>query len=827
MNGCDGHMTRRADAAEGERMGGEIALTDEMKASLFDLLAENAHIGVFCSVLSNIYGVAYANEAYYRLHGFEKGEFERETGNSIMPLLFDEDREIVRREMEAHLASGNRHPVFEYRVRKRDGSVGCFKTAGTICERENAEPLMLGIVSDVTDSKLAEMRIGRLNEEMAQTYNTIPGGAFRCRFNEDWDVLFANDGLFRFLGYTREEFAEICGNKMSSVIYEEDKAPMAPRLVKQLESGPTIHNINRLVCKDGTVKWISIHAELAEGEDGVPYFHCVFVDISEQKRIEAEMQALISNIPGGVIKLELRQGELHHVYTSEGVAAMLGYDHDELLRINDEGLCRLVHPDDVDAVRAGLEKAMRDREPFDSQYRLRRKDGRYLWVSLMCNPLVDENDGIVFYGAYTDITQIKETERALRESEERYAISASNTGMNVWEYDVATRTILQSPGSLEKHGLSAVIEDVPHSLVRDDFVREDCREAFLDMYERILAGEDKVGGDFWVKCPDGRGYWLERIVYTVIKDVDGNPIKAYGSSRDVTEDVMRQRRFEEELAYREQIEKTVLSTMRINLSTGTIEDRSCEGELVERDVAYDEAYLDETTSHITDEAARERTRKLFSVENLLAQHRRGVGKVSDSVIVRFGDSSIRWVDTTAHLVSRPATGDVVAFMYARDITQEKTLSDIMNVLLRDSFEAVVCVDSNSETCSLYAGERIPRDSALRLSAYSRVIEEYCAQTVCASDADRVLRTLRLEDVIENLAKGAPVTVEFDAVEANGSRRRKRVTCQWLDEKARTMLFICTDIHDVLLAEKRSNRRFPRLSSWRKMRTTRKASSSHA
>lgn len=65
-------------------------------------------------------------------------------------------------------------------------------------------------INDITGTKRANERVRRL-------YNNIPGAVFQRRFNEDWSVLDANDGLFSFLGYTREEFAAM-GNR----IYRRD-----------------------------------------------------------------------------------------------------------------------------------------------------------------------------------------------------------------------------------------------------------------------------------------------------------------------------------------------------------------------------------------------------------------------------------------------------------------------------------------------------------------------------------------------------------------------------------------------------------------------------
>lgn len=73
---------------------------------------------------------------------------------------------------------------------------------------------------------------------------------------------------------------------MSAVIYPEDLAVMERKTEAQLKYGNTIQNENRLVCKNGQVKWIC-QAQLFTGENGEQYFYCVFVDATDEKMSRA------------------------------------------------------------------------------------------------------------------------------------------------------------------------------------------------------------------------------------------------------------------------------------------------------------------------------------------------------------------------------------------------------------------------------------------------------------------------------------------------------------------------------------------------------------
>ncbi len=108
------------------------------------------------------------------------------------------------------------------------------------------------------------------------------GAVFRCRYDACFSILDANDGFFEFLNYTRKEFEDM-GNRFFSVIHPEDVDALRGKLGAGLADGNTINNDNRVICKGGEVKWVSLKAQMLKEETGEQYFYCVFVDITEEK----------------------------------------------------------------------------------------------------------------------------------------------------------------------------------------------------------------------------------------------------------------------------------------------------------------------------------------------------------------------------------------------------------------------------------------------------------------------------------------------------------------------------------------------------------------
>ena len=98
-----------------------------------------------------------------------------------------------------------------------------------------------------------------------------------------------------------------------------------------------------------------------------------------------------------------------------------------------------VHPDDLQQCLRIYTEAFDTRQPFVMQYRLRRHDGEYRWVSDNGVPRYDSQKNFAGYiGSCIEITELLSKEEALREFEERVTLAAQAAHLGVWELDTAT-----------------------------------------------------------------------------------------------------------------------------------------------------------------------------------------------------------------------------------------------------------------------------------------------------------------------------------------------------------------------------------------------------
>ncbi|WP_346904950.1 PAS domain-containing protein, partial [Faecalicatena contorta] len=218
----------------------------------------------------------------YLGHGNE-AEFVEEIGGLITNCMHPDDRQRIDGEVEQQLACRGEY-VVEYRMKRKDGSYIWVHDIGRQMKDESGRPAITSVCIDITAQKKAQ-------DEVMHIYNNVPGAVFRCRYDTCFSIIDANDGFFEFLNYTRKEF-EAMGNRFFSVIHPEDVDALRGKLGAGLADGNTINNDNRVICKGGEVKWVSLKAQMLKEETGEQYFYCVFVDITEEKQLQSRVREL-------------------------------------------------------------------------------------------------------------------------------------------------------------------------------------------------------------------------------------------------------------------------------------------------------------------------------------------------------------------------------------------------------------------------------------------------------------------------------------------------------------------------------------------------------
>ena len=135
---------------------------------------------------------------------------------------------------------------------------------------------------------------------------------------------------------------------------------------------------------------------------------------------ELQLRAIVDNVPGVVYRrVRHADGRITFPYYSSQLGPRYGVDAAGLA--NDATpLLDAIHPEDRALWLAAIEQSASGLTPFEIDYRFRSRTGDWRWVRSLATPTERDDGSVSWDGISFDVTELKATEQALRESEERY-----------------------------------------------------------------------------------------------------------------------------------------------------------------------------------------------------------------------------------------------------------------------------------------------------------------------------------------------------------------------------------------------------------------------
>ena len=252
------------------------------------------------------------------------------------------------------------------------------------------------------EQEIAELR-ARLDvsETELEAVNTSTHlGIWKCFFDEkgNQEKVIYSDEFRRMLGYNKQEFPDSL-DSLSGLLHPDEVQDVFAAFGAAAgdKSGRAKYDIDyRLLTKHGDYKWFHAAGECLRYPNGLPKeFIGTFSDIDDRVRNEiafehdsrrqgaVEMMMLEGSWSMDLTKYAIDDPTSPMVY-SDQFKKILGYaphsgDFPDVM----QSWITKIHPDDVPAASALMAKQLSDptgRVPFDMEYRIKHKDGHYVWV---------------------------------------------------------------------------------------------------------------------------------------------------------------------------------------------------------------------------------------------------------------------------------------------------------------------------------------------------------------------------------------------------------------------------------------------------------------
>jgi two-component system sensor kinase FixL len=191
-----------------------------------------------------------------------------------------------------------------------------------------------------------------------------------------------------------------------------------------------------------------------------------------------------------------------------------------------------VHQDDLERCLQVYTSAFDARQPFVMQYRLRRDDGEYRWLSDQGVPRYDAQGTFAGYiGSCVDVTELMTKDEALRQSEERMRLAAAAVNLGIWEWHLATNEIWATNARRAVVGWPST-----GKVTFEDFMSQvhpdDCSRIRQTINDAIRDAKD-YESEYRIVLPDGIVRWMSTRG-SIQFDSAGKPSRLLGISIDIT-----------------------------------------------------------------------------------------------------------------------------------------------------------------------------------------------------------------------------------------------------------------------------------------------------
>ena len=400
---------------------------------------------------------------------------------------------------------------------------------------------------ETTENVLATRRADESEEEFRQLADSLP------------ELVWTTDktGLQTFASKRWKEFTGLDPYDITTfekMVHPDDFQNILSTWTSCLATGNIYKTEVRLKSKAGDYQWFYVLGQPIRDEAGqVEKWVGSFTNFNIQKKTEEELIKALVQIEESEARFRIVANTVPVLIWMAGTdkhrnffnTAWLNFTGRSVEQEYGKGWADGIYPEDFEKCMSTYSEAFDHRKAYYMEYRLRRYDGEYRWISARGVPRFTANGSFEGYiGACMDIHEQVLYQQKLKEDEERLNIIIEASELGNWELDLETKQVSYSDRYIEilghEKGETLSHQEILKHLHPDDLsIRDNAFKVAFDT--GMLHYESRI---IW---PDGSLHWIEgkgKVFY----DEKGKPVKMIGTVRDITEE----KNYQQQLVEREE-----------------------------------------------------------------------------------------------------------------------------------------------------------------------------------------------------------------------------------------------------------------------------------
>ncbi|MEG2037377.1 MAG: PAS domain-containing protein, partial [Ruthenibacterium sp.] len=379
-------------------------------------------------------------------------------------------------------------------------------------------------------------------------------------------------------------------------------------------------------------------------------------------------------------------------------------------------------------------------------------------------------------------------------TEEIFRTAAVQCGMVSWIFEIDNRRILQS-ASTSRSGEPLIAENVPEQFANNPLLHPDDVAGVLDLHHAIMGGAQTASHIArWRHCAQDSWRWY-RLSYTTVFDKLGRPIRAVGSSFDVSEQKIAEQRYEEQLVYRKSLVQHAMASSKLNLTTGELSERMsnnpCQAAILAAKNV--DMLFSDIPPFLPDHCDRLRFAALFNRKNLLAAFEKGTAVFSLEHRLSLEPRRSQWINSTLSLAKNPVSGDVEGYLYSMDIQRQKQDRLVLSSAVDEEIVYLAFLDLQTEEYRVVK-QHAPVPPTAADGDYCHILAR--SLSVVPADLPRFYQEMKRQTILQHLEKSAYYLCLCHVLPPDGALRRMKITCYYFDEEHTLLIFLCRDITDL-------------------------------
>jgi len=407
---------------------------------------------------------------------------------------------------------------------------------------------------DITERKKAEEKI----KEADMIINKSPAVAFTWKNEEGWPVEYVSENVKKLFGYSTEDFLS---RKIiyADCIYPDDLERVEQEVEdfsEERESEEFVHEAYRILTKDNDVKVVKDWTLIVRDFEGnITHYKGIIEDITERKQAEESLR-----------ESELRYRSLtDDVLDTSSVGIFILDSNFQVVWVNHAleryfGLRReeVIGKDKRQLILERIKDIFEDPVYFAEKVFATYDDNTYIehfechivpdsereerWLEHWSQPILS---GLYAGGRvehYSDITERKQVDEALRKSDALLIETGRMAKMGGWEVDAKTLEVIWTEEIYRIHEVP--LDQKPPLQEAINFYHPDDRPKLETAIQKALEHGEPYDLEIRFITAKGKHLWTHTICKPII--VDGNTVKLTGTFQDITE----RKQAEEELQKR-------------------------------------------------------------------------------------------------------------------------------------------------------------------------------------------------------------------------------------------------------------------------------------